>query len=105
MNDYSDIIEDLRAGNPQSMALAANILESLQHRAIQDVVAERENQIAQGWTLDHDDSHDDGWIAEAAADLMMNGQYPIPGSWAWKHKHPKSQTRKSRRDQLVIATA
>lgn len=74
-------------------------------KALQDVLAERKRQIAKGWTPEHDDGHTNGWIANAAADMLMMGQHCIPGSWAWKHKHPDSPERKSRRDQLVIGAA
>lgn len=37
-------------------------------KAAQDVLAERERQKSvEGWTLDHDDAHDDGELALAAA--------------------------------------
>lgn len=74
-------------------------------RALNDVLAERERQIAKGWTREHDDEHTDGWIANAAADMMMTGQHAIPGTWAWKHKHPDSPDRLERRSQLVVGAA
>jgi hypothetical protein len=70
-----------------------------------DVLRERKRQIAKGWTPDHDDGHTDGWIANAAAEMLLPGQHAIPGTWAWKHKHPDSPERLSRREQLVVGAA
>jgi hypothetical protein len=71
-----------------------------------DVQTERRRQVeAEGWTPEHDDEHDDGKIAEEAAGFLMNGQSPRKSAWSWKHKHPDSPTRASRRRQLVIGVA
>lgn len=74
-------------------------------KALEDVKAERRRQVEKGWTEQHDDDHTNGWLARASSDMVMPGQYPIPGSWDWKHKHPDSPERLSRREQLVVGAA
>ncbi len=75
-------------------------------QAALDVQAERRRQIeVEGWTPEHDDKHVDGKIAEEAAGYLMNGQHAHTWDWCWKHKHPDSPKRVSRRRQLVIGVA
>ena len=52
-------------------------------QAATDVLAERQRQIsAEGWTPDHDDEHDDGSLAAAAACYALGGQAgEIPAGW------------------------
>lgn len=57
-------------------------------KAATDVLAERQRQIeVEGWTPDHDDQHDDGQLALAAAcyayqaDAPMKGEAPF--GWPW----------------------
>lgn len=55
------------------------------------IAAERQRQVAQeGWTLEHDDEHDDGELLQAArCYLSLNPDYPhLTGAaldWPW---HP-----------------
>lgn len=68
--------------------------------ALADIAVERRRQVdVEGWSLEHDDGHDNGEIAEAAAQWASRVQHPLVWSWASdKAKHP-------RRRQLVIAGA
>lgn len=58
-------------------------------QAAQDVLAERQRQIeAEGYTLEHDDAHNDRELAEAAGCYALWGSaYPekgrCPGAWPW----------------------
>jgi hypothetical protein len=74
--------------------------------AIQDVIAERERQMAiEGWTPEHDDKHNYGEMAEAAACYLMGAgrSYPRPPQqWPWLSKWWKP---KDRRRDLVRAAA
>jgi hypothetical protein len=72
--------------------------------AARDVLAERQRQIsAEGWTPEHDDEHDDGRMAIAAAYYAMHG---IKGwgrvIWPWDKKWLKP---KDRRSNLIRASA
>lgn len=78
-------------------------------RALLDVIAERQRQIsAEGWSLDHDDSHRNGDLAAAAAcyalsagwlsgygfPWLLEGRRGCPDLWpweraAWKPKDPR----------------
>ncbi|PZU62344.1 MAG: hypothetical protein DI552_00300 [Brevundimonas sp.] len=72
-------------------------------RAVVDIVAERQYQISRhGWSRDHDDTHADGAIANAAADYASTGQQPISTSWAYGSKVVDKEPR---RQQLVKAGA
>ena len=72
-------------------------------RAVVDIVAERQDQISRhGWSRDHDDTHTDGAIANAAADYASTGQQPIGTSWAYLSKVIDKEPR---RRQLVKAGA
>ena len=72
-------------------------------RCLASIAAERRRQIeTKGWTVEHDDSHAGGEIADAAADFASTGQQPIARSWAYVSKVIK---RESRREQLVKAGA
>lgn len=68
-------------------------------KALRDVVAERERQQTIGYDHAHDDVHTHGEIAHAAADWLLPGQHPVPGSWA------QGKATKTRRTQLVIGAA
>lgn len=88
--------------------------------ALQDIAAERKRQIAvEGWTPDHDDEHDDGELAKAAAcyanpmAIVVDGEglqigepndATLPVGWpeSWSARWWKPSTR--RRD-LVKAAA
>ncbi|MCE4073500.1 MULTISPECIES: hypothetical protein [Pseudomonas] len=71
-----------------------------------DVHAERRRQVEEEiWTPEHDDEHDDGRIADEAAYYLLKGQQAHTRDWCWKHKHPDSPKRVSRRRQLVIGVA
>lgn len=88
--------------------------------AIDEVAAERQRQISKGWTLEHDDEHEDGSLADAAAcyaattrafraeEVTGVGYKPYtsysdlwPKSWADHWFRPN----KSRRRRLIIAAA
>lgn len=72
-------------------------------RAVCDIVAERQYQISRhGWSRDHDDTHVDGAIANAAADYASTGQQPISTSWAYGSKVVDKEPR---RLQLIKAGA
>lgn len=46
-------------------------------KALADIAAERRRQIdVEGWTADHDDEHDDGSLAFAAAAYAINAANP-----------------------------
>lgn len=77
------------------------------------LLAERLRQVAQeGYAPDHDDRHNAGELAEAAAcychsaDAQMHGvspEYvPLPREWPW---HPNSYKPRSPREDLVRAGA
>ena len=77
---------------------------SYMSNAAKDVLAERQRQIsAEGWTPEHDDEHDDGRMAIAAAHYAMHG---IKGwgrvIWPWDKKWLKP---KDRRSNLIRASA
>lgn len=75
--------------------------------AIEDVIAERQRQMAvEGWTPEHDDEHDDGNLAAAGAAYAVNAadqlhpysqgdggnEQPIMWPWDaewWKPKNPR----------------
>jgi hypothetical protein len=75
--------------------------------AILDVVKERFRQVmVEGWTAGHDDQHDDGELARAAAcyanPMFKGGVLLLPTGWPWAARWWKSTNR--RRD-LVKAAA
>jgi len=83
-------------------------VRTLATAAAKDVLAERERQkSAEGWTPEHDDEHDDGSLAQAAACYLLNAQ-SIPFScgnstiWPWAREWWKP---KDRRRDLVRAGA
>ena len=77
-----------------------------------DVLAERERQVMQeGWTPEHDDSHDDGQMAAAAGYYALASSFPherdlgrghVPPYWPWKKSWWKPTTK---RRNLVKAAA
>ncbi len=84
--------------------LADSVLEGVAlWPAARDVLAERQRQInTEGWTPEHDDSHGDGEMAEAAACYAASAHVPAilkrrqaPGFWPWAAKWWKpSDTRR-----------
>lgn len=73
--------------------------------AARDVLAERRRQVeAEGWTPAHDDAHDDGELAEAAAAYALDNGWAgaPPPSWPWSAAWWKP---KDRRSNLVRAAA
>ncbi|MFV1850157.1 MAG: hypothetical protein ACMZ66_05555 [Thalassospira sp.] len=85
----------------------------MENQALKDISAERERQIdVEGWTLEHDDTHDKCEMSRAAACYAMFAAYPnvagaffanlILNIWPWDQKWWKPETR--RRD-LVKAGA
>lgn len=84
-------------------------------KAASDVLAERARQIgAEGWTLEHDDEHDGGQMAAAAAayaieaSSQVGGMMPAapndvpPSYWPWDEKWWKPRDPRS---NLVRAAA
>ncbi|WP_337264370.1 MULTISPECIES: hypothetical protein [unclassified Serratia (in: enterobacteria)] len=72
----------------------ADLEQRLQQPALADVMAERQRQIsAEGWTPEHDDEHEDGELAIAAASYALQaGACPFgplynesdwPDFWPW----------------------
>lgn len=62
--------------------------ETAENKALRDVVAERRRQIsAEGWTPDHDDEHNNGELADAAACYavasMRLSKRTVPDWWPW----------------------
>ena len=63
--------------------------EEVMSKALEDIAAERQRQIsAEGWTPEHDDEHDDGELAMAAAcyaeaSVFGNAMEQCPSSWPW----------------------
>lgn len=67
----------------------------LETQAVADVLAERQRQVeAEGWTPEHDDQHDAGEMADAAACYAGNYHIrysmsstaparPVPTLWPW----------------------
>ena len=90
----------LRETAEATLTKQAAEIEALKAGSIADVLAERRRQIeAEGWTLEHDDGHTNGEIANAAADWASTGQRPVVWSWA------TDKASRPRRRQLVIAGA
>ncbi|BCF96586.1 hypothetical protein PPGU19_011550 [Paraburkholderia sp. PGU19] len=69
-----------------------------------DVLAERERQVtAEGWTPEHDDSHDDGQMAAAAGYYALASSFPherdigrghVPPYWPWEKSWWKPSTKR-----------
>lgn len=90
-------------------------------KAAEDVLTERQRQVEkEGWTPGHDDNHDDGAMAQAAAVYALGAAtdkpersvidefgsegtpYRIHSLWPWSREWHKPR---SRRDDLVKAGA
>ena len=77
-------------------------------QAARDVLSERQRQIeAEGWTLPHDDEHEDGQLAAAAASYAVASANPSafiapPALWPWAGEWWKPS---DRRRMLVKAGA
>ena len=62
--------------------------------ALEMIIDERQRQVEEGWTPEHDDRHDDGEMAQAAAcyamDDVLRGLYfptdgdRVPDAWPWQ---------------------
>ena len=80
-------------------------------KAAADVLAERRRQIfTEGWTPEHDDEHDCGELADAAACYAANAgsavwASDVPDFWPWSPEWWKPRNRRDRRDDLVRAGA
>jgi len=73
--------------------------------ALDDIASERKRQIeGEGWTAEHDDAHDRGEMASAAACycIPIRDPVPPPSNWPWDAKWWKP---KDRRRDLVRAAA
>lgn len=102
----------IAAVDPMDPEVLAAVMTRTGHapsRALLDVIAERQRQIsAEGWSLDHDDSHRNGDLAAAAAcyalsagwlsgygfPWLLEGRRGCPDLWpweraAWKPKDPR----------------
>lgn len=91
----SGVIEAQSAALTLANARIARLEEALKTSAARDVLAERERQqSAEGWTPEHDDQHDRGELAAAAAcyahfGWMKTGRAPTEWPWSsgwWKPK-------------------
>lgn len=78
-------------------------------KALEDITAERRRQQeAEGWTAEHDDTHEAGEMACAAACYAINSAVPLVGSvataryWPWDMRWWKPT---GRRRDLVKAAA
>jgi len=75
-------------------------------QAVFDVIAERARQVeGEGWSPEHDDEHDGGEIAQAAAaycEHAVNQDANLPGFWPWDEAWWKPRTP---REDLVRAGA
>lgn len=61
-------------------------------RAEEDVLAERERQVnVEGWTAEHDDSHDSGSLALAAASYAAHAGAATLRAWARPHTNRASE--------------
>lgn len=71
-------------------------------RILGDIGVERERQLQQ-WSREHDDTHGQGELANAAAMLAAttSAQYPEQPYWAWDLRRKLA----GRRQQLVVAAA
>lgn len=89
---------ELYAAQPQEAAPVAQ--GDALTQAARDVLAERQRQIsAEGWTPEHDDEHDDGSLASAAACYAMAGayrHYEPREKWRWDDSWWKPSTDKRR---------
>lgn len=82
--------------------------------ALDDIAYERRRQIeSEGWSAAHDDSHDDGEMARAAASYALAGAGFSPKVfsvdlceriWPWSWEWWKI-ARKTRRQRLIVAAA
>lgn len=84
-------------------------------KAIDDIAAERQRQIeVEGWTPEHDDTHDDSELADAAACYAMMSRPGNPDVmrdilarlWPWNRSWWKPKTRRAdlvRAGALIVA--
>ena len=72
------------------------------NKAIEDVLAERKRQVEEeGWSPSHDDEHDEGEMADAAAAYALAERFPkrivlgaiFPGSWVQSWFKPTTYRR------------
>ena len=103
----SDLIEFARALLAEQVWIEFYKAEDAPSDAARDVLAERQRQISkEGWTIHHDDEHDTGEMADAAAvyALRASGHFesgvPTYGPWAASDYKPKDK-----RTDLVRAAA
>ncbi|HFS0973858.1 TPA: hypothetical protein ACHY2P_005534, partial [Pseudomonas aeruginosa] len=112
--------EDMRAIQNFLRAISADVLTQAQHsmpKAWLDVQAERRRQVeAEGWTPEHDDEHDSGEIACAAACYALPPAHPAriegalgrygrdPNIWPWTRDWWKPAPN-DRRRELIKAGA
>ncbi|HBO4125329.1 TPA: hypothetical protein L4T97_004997 [Pseudomonas aeruginosa] len=112
--------EDMRAIQNFLRAISADVLTQAQHsmpKAWLDVQAERRRQVeAEGWTPEHDDEHDSGEIACAAACYALPPAHPPriegalgrygrdPNIWPWTRDWWKPAPN-DRRRELIKAGA
>ncbi|MFD3300295.1 hypothetical protein [Aquipseudomonas alcaligenes] len=98
-----DVLNLCRERSAKPPAAAAQGQGEMQSAAVRDVLAERNRQItAEGWTPEHDDEHDDGQIADAAACYALTAAgwstYAARERWPWSLEWWKPST--PRRDLI-----
>lgn len=85
-------------------------LEAAQAGGVGLIAAERQRQVeVEGWTPDHDDEHDDGQMARAAARYAMGQDerdhygYAWPWDWKWWKPTPRNRVRELVKAGALIA--
>lgn len=105
-----EVCERIAALVLQQEARVASMAEAL-NGGVAAIADERRRQIeAEGWTPEHDNLHDDGELALAAASYIQGSFYrhpdhsdqPVPGNWPW---HPSWWKPTDKRRDLVKAGA
>jgi len=92
-------VEDIHANHQQAAPLSL---------AARSVLAERRRQVEEeGWTREHDDTHINGELADAAAMYATSPPWPhidgtAPRSWPW---NPSFFKPRDRRSNMVRAAA
>lgn len=94
-----DRLADTLGGIDAALGITGDLPPPAAGMVIWDVMRERKRQQeVEGWTIEHDDEHTDGQMADAAACYARNSimQYKIaPPGWPWDAKwwKPKGQRR------------
>jgi hypothetical protein len=74
---------------------------------LQEIAAERQRQVKkEGWSEEHDDEHEQGELADAAAFYASTDESKLPvPPFENPEKSIRAKRKNSRRRQLVIAAA